>query len=230
MVRQFLRFLEDHGMPQSASDIKREHAESFLVYLLEERQLASASVNNRYRGLQAFFNFLLEDGDIKRSPMEHIKPPQIIETSPAVLKEDDLGRLLATCDKGNNFVDRRDAALLRVFIDTGARLAEATGLTIADVDLEQGLLQVLGKGRRPRILSIGKRTARALDRYLRQRAHHREAHSDALWLGPRRRAGKQCQHDCVGDSAGSLAASSGSRSVSDSSPPVTPHLCPPLEG
>ena len=183
VVRQFLRFLEDHGMPQSASDIKREQAESFLVYLLEERQLASASVNNRYRGLQAFLNFLLEDGDIKRSPMEHIKPPQIIETSPPVLKEDDLGRLLATCDKGNNFVDRRDAALLRVFIDTGARLAEATGLTIADVDLEQGLLQVLGKGRRPRILSIGKRTARALDRYLRQRAHHREAHSDALWLG-----------------------------------------------
>ena len=182
-ARQFLSFLEDRGMPRSVTGIKREHVESFLVYLLEERCLASASVNNRYRGLQAFFKFLLEDGDIKQSPMERIKPPQITENPPAVLKEDDLRRLLATCEKGNNFVDRRDAALLRVFIDTGARLAEVTGLTLSDVDLDQGLLQVIGKGRRPRILSIGRRTARAMDRYMRLRAQHREAHSDALWLG-----------------------------------------------
>lgn len=51
------------------------------------------------------------------------------------------------------------------------------------MDLELGLLQVLGKGRRPRILSIGKRTSRAMDRYLRVRTQHRDAMADWLWLG-----------------------------------------------
>ena len=182
-VRQFVAFLYDRGMPQSPSSIRREHVESFIVHLLEERGLASSTVNNRYRGLQAFFKWMLEEGDITRSPMEQMKPPQITENPPNVLKEDELARLLATCDRGNDFESRRDAAILRVFIDTGGRLAEITNLKLDDVDLELGLLHVLGKGRRPRILSIGKRTSRALDRYLRVRTQHREARTDSLWLG-----------------------------------------------
>ena len=71
-----------------------------------------------------------------------------------------MSRLLAVCEKGREFEDRRDAAILRVFIDTGARLAEVTNLKINDIDLESGLLQVLGKGRRPRILSIGSQSNR----------------------------------------------------------------------
>ena len=65
-----------------------------------------------------------------------------------------LSRLLAVCEKNREFEDRRDAAILRVFIDTGARLAEVTNLTLSDIDLASGLLQVLGKGRRPRTVSI----------------------------------------------------------------------------
>ena len=61
-----------------------------------------------------------------------------------------MARLVATCDKGNDFEARRDAALLRVFIDTGARLAEVVGLTVEDVDLDTGVIHVLGKGRWPR--------------------------------------------------------------------------------
>ena len=137
-------------MPQSPSNIKREHIEAFLVHLLEDRRLASSTVNNRYRGLQAFFKWMLEEGDIRESPMARMTPPQITENLPDVFKEDELSRLLSVCEKGREFEDRRDAALLRVFIDTGARLAEVTNLKISDVELESGLLQVLGKGRRPR--------------------------------------------------------------------------------
>lgn len=115
--------------------------------------------------------------------MERMKPPQIVDNPPDVLREDQLARLLATCDRGQDFEARRDAALLRVFIDTGARLSELVGLTLEDLDLELGLIHVLGKGRPPRVLSIGKRTARALDRYMRARAQHRDGHLPALWLG-----------------------------------------------
>jgi site-specific recombinase XerD len=182
-AKQFLAFVADRGMPKALSDIKREHIEMFIVYLLEERGLASSTANNRYRGLQAFFKWLVEEGDITRSPMERMKPPQIVDNPPDVLREDQLARLLAMCDRGQDFETRRDAALLRVFIDTGARLSEVVGLTLDDLDLELGLIHVLGKGRRPRVLSIGKRTARALDRYMRARAQHRDGHLATLWLG-----------------------------------------------
>ena len=62
-------------------------------------------------------------------------------------------------------------------------MAELSGLRLDDIDLENGVALVLGKGRRPRGAPFGRKTARALDRYLRVRARHREAATDWLWLG-----------------------------------------------
>ena len=77
-----------------------------------------------------------------------------------------------------------------MFIDTGARLGEATNIrwgpdddSLNDVDLERGQLRVLGKGGRERILAIGRKTVRALDRYIRVRARRRDASLPYLWLG-----------------------------------------------
>jgi site-specific recombinase XerD len=77
-----------------------------------------------------------------------------------------------------------------VLIDTGARRGEVAGFrwtptdeTTSDVDLDTGILRVLGKGRRERVLPIGPRTVRALDRYLKLRAKHSSAATPWLWLG-----------------------------------------------
>ena len=187
-VRQFAGFIATQGMPQDVMNIRREHLEAFIEHLLERWKPATA--NNRYRGLQSFFKWLAEEGEIRESPMARMKPPRVPEAPPDVLKEDQLRALLATCDKGQTLEDRRDAAILRVFIDTGARLAEATNLrwdsadsTRNDVDLELGQLRVLGKGRRERVLAIGRKTVRALDRYIRVRARHRDSVLPYLWLG-----------------------------------------------
>jgi len=101
-----------------------------------------------------------------------------------------LHNLLATCAGRKGFEDRRDCALLLTFIDTGARLAEVAGLRYCleadeanDVDLDQGVLRVMGKGRRERALAIGRKTVRALDRYIRARAGHPAAGEPWLWLG-----------------------------------------------
>jgi site-specific recombinase XerD len=106
-----------------------------------------------------------------------------------VFRDAELKRLLATCD-GPSFGDRRDQAILRLFIDTGARRAEIAGLrwtpdddTTNDLDLEQGILRVLGKGRRERPVQLGTRAVKALDRYLRAREKHLNASMPWLWLG-----------------------------------------------
>jgi len=187
-VNQLSAFLQAQGMPREVAHIKREHVESFIAHLLETRKPATA--NNRFRGLQSFFKWLADEGEIKESPMARMKPPRVPEAPPDVLRQEQLKALLAGCDKGNDFEARRDAALLRVFVDTGARLSEVTNLrlnvqddTANDVDLNQGILRVMGKGSRERVLAIGRKTVRALDRYIRVRAQRRDAHLPQLWLG-----------------------------------------------
>jgi integrase/recombinase XerC len=89
-----------------------------------------------------------------------------------VLSDDELRRLLAACG-GTSFSCRRDTAIVMLMLDSGARRAEIAGLRVGDLDFDYEVAWVLGKGRRERALPFGRKTAVALDRYLRVRARHR---------------------------------------------------------
>jgi len=179
-AEQFGQFLVDEGMPTEVTRIRREHVEAWIAQLLERWKPATA--NNRYRALQSFFKWLREEEEIDASPMERMKPPTVPEEPPPVISEADLKRLLKHCE-GRSFQQRRDTAIFRLLVDTGCRLAEVANLTLDDLDLEQNVIEVVGKGRRPRVCPFGWKTAQALDRYLRARAGHREAERPELWLG-----------------------------------------------
>jgi site-specific recombinase XerC len=115
--------------------------------------------------------------------MAGMNPPHIPDEPPPVLTDDELRRLLKACE-GRDFNDRRDAAIIRLFLDTGVRVAEAAGIMLpGDLDLDDQVAIVLGKGRRPRAVPFGRKTALALDRCLRMRATHPFAHLPNLWLG-----------------------------------------------
>ncbi len=187
-ARQFVAYLAEHELPQDLSALRREHVEAFIASQLERFKPATA--HNRYRGVQAFFRWALDEGLVAESPMARMKPPRLPEAPPAILREPDLRALLAACERDKDFIGRRDAALIRVFLDTGARRSEIANLrwnpgddATNDVDLDQRLLRVLGKGRRERLVPIGKKTAVALDRYLRLRRKHPHADEPWLWLG-----------------------------------------------
>jgi site-specific recombinase XerD len=191
-AEQFERYLAAQGMPLDVTSIRREHVEAFIADLLEHWKPATA--NNRYRGLQSFFKWLVEEGEVKVSPMANMKPPRIPEGTVPVLTEAQLKALLATC-AGDGFEELRDAAILRVFMDTGGRRAEIAGLRYDprdddnnDVDLDQGVIRVIGKGRRERVLPLGRKTVKALDRYIfKVRAKHHASHEPWLWLGKKGR-------------------------------------------
>lgn len=183
-ANQLLAFLRESGMPTQVARIGREHVESFIERLVTTK--APATANNRYRALTALFNFLVDWGEITVSPMATMKPPKVPETPVPVITQDDLRRLIATCG-GTAKEDRRDLAVVRLFLDTGMRLSELAHLTVGDVDLDTRVAIVMGKGRRPRACPFGVKTASALDRYLRQ-VRGRDpnaAATDALWLGLR---------------------------------------------
>jgi site-specific recombinase XerD len=108
--------------------------------------------------------------------------PPTVDFTPPVLSVDEARRLLAVCE-GKSFLARREMAMLRLLLDTGIRRAELAALTIADVDINDGVATVFGKGRRVRIVPFGRKTGQALDRYLRVRATHRLSDRPELWLG-----------------------------------------------
>lgn len=192
-VAQFVDFTSDAGMPQVATAVTREHVEAFIAHLLQTRSPSTA--RTRYGGLQAFWNWCEAEGEVAASPMARTKPPSVPEAPVDVLTDDQLKALLKATS-GTTFWDRRDHAIIRLFIDTGMRRAELAGLTLDDIDTANGTALVLGKGSRIRTAPFGDKTALALRRYLRARARHTHAGATvtrvapggddmapALWLG-----------------------------------------------
>jgi site-specific recombinase XerD len=175
-------FLVRTGMPTRVDLLNREHIEAFVADQLERWRPKTAQI--RYGGLLQLFKWLVEECEISASPMAHMKPPVVPEVPVPVVTDDNLRTLLATCE-GKGFNERRDAAILRLLIDCGLRLAEVTNLRLEDVDDDLQTVLVLGKGRRPRAVPYGAKAAQALERYMRLRARHPLASTPALWLGPK---------------------------------------------
>jgi site-specific recombinase XerD len=174
-------FLQDTGTTTAADKLTREHVETFMADQLARWKPATAVV--RFKSLQQFFKWALEEREVTADPMANMKPPSLPDVPVPLVDDTTLTALLKVCS-GKGFDDRRDAALLRMFIDTGCRLSEITYLKVDDVDLRAGEITVLGKGRRERTVRCGAKGALALDRYLRDRKRHPRAQfTTALWIG-----------------------------------------------
>jgi site-specific recombinase XerD len=175
-------FFVERGMPTLVTSVHREHVEAFLVDL-DEQGMAPATRAQAFRSLQQFWKFVEREGEVERSPMERMDPVQVPEQPVPVLTEDELRALLAACKSGDPFEAKRDTAMVRLFMDTGMRLSEMAGLRPEDVDFEQDVAWVMGKGRRARACPFGAKTSDALRRYVRARARHKYARIDMLWVG-----------------------------------------------
>jgi site-specific recombinase XerD len=183
-ARRLIAYLVEQGMPTEALKVNREHLEAFTADQLARFKPATAS--QRYRALAQLFKWLAEEGEIRDNPFARMKPPAVPESPVPVISDDDLRKLLAACD-GPSFEQRRDAALIRLLVDCGVRCSEIMNLGPDGVDRDHQVIFVVGKGRRPRVVAYGKKTAQAIDRYLRQRNRHPHAALPYLWLGPKGR-------------------------------------------
>ncbi len=179
-ARQLVGFLAAAGMPTDAAKVRREHVEAYLADVAARH--APSTVQTRYKCLRLLFRWLEDEGEIQSSPMVRMPAPTVPDVPIAVLTDDQLKALLKACE-GRDFDSLRDTAIIRLFIATPIRRGELAGLRVNDVDLREGTVSVVGKGRRPRVMPIGAKAATALDRYLRARRRRPQAGSAALWLG-----------------------------------------------
>jgi len=177
--------LNSAGAAADPREVRKEHVEVFQAWMIETRSASTAL--NKHKALQQFFKWLmLDEEEIDRSPMERVKQPKTEKKLIPIIRDEDTKKILDTC-KGKTFVQLRDEAIIRLYYNTGARLAEVGNLELDDVDLNVDSVRYHGKGSRERRVRFGPKTARAISRYLRARDNHVGSGLPSFWLAGRGR-------------------------------------------
>ncbi len=130
------------------------------------RPLAASSASRTVTAVRGWHKFLHAEGITGADPSAAVRPPQVGRRLPKALTVDEVRRLLEAADVDDSPVSLRDRALLELLYATGARISEAVGLVVDDLDAESGCLHLFGKGRKERIVPMGQFAWDALDAYL----------------------------------------------------------------
>jgi site-specific recombinase XerD len=179
-INQLMPHCTEAGRPLTVDSIRAAHVRAFLTSLLTDHE--PSSVETRYNSLKGFFAWLVVEGEIADSPMNHMRRPQVPQKDVEVLTEDSIRALLRGCDS-RTFLGRRDAAIIRFLADSGVRVGGLLSMTTEGVDLKERLARVRLKGGRWHLQPFGTKVAHDLDRYLRSRMSHQDAGRPELWLG-----------------------------------------------
>jgi integrase/recombinase XerD len=132
----------------------------------KKRGLAITSVSRALVAVRMFFRFLSGEGLIKRDPTEHLESPRLWQNLPEVLDRRSVDRLLAAPNADDDRWPLRDRAVLEMLYATGARASEVADMTLLSVNREVGYVLAIGKGRKERIVPVGRKALEALEAYL----------------------------------------------------------------
>ena len=158
---------DSHGQMPSPNQITPLDLRGY-VAALHEAGYARTSVSRRLASLRSFFRFAQREGLADSNPAKPLRNPRPQRKLPHFLSSDEVGKLLdappSDCSLG-----LRDRAILETMYSAGLRVSETVGINDGDLDLENGVVRVRGKGRRERLAPIGSFAVRALKRWLRVR-------------------------------------------------------------
>ena len=199
-IELFARWLADNGLPDDVTQVRPEDIQRFLAHEVGRPQNKSnaakvkvtrpATAGKHYRHLRAFFNYLIKAGErTPPSPVHQDDAPKVPDVEKPPLTDEEIIAILDRC-KGKAFTDIRDTAIIRLLIDSGPRRSGIAGVRYTpddpdthDVNLKQYRLRITLKGGDEQWIPVGKKTAVAIDRYVRMRARHPFADEPWLWLG-----------------------------------------------
>ena len=166
-LRQFDDFLSRRAKENAEKKIPLEDVTVHIIraYLASlSKHNKKSSIGRKLAALKGFFRYLLREKKIQRDPLALISTPKQEKPLPAFLSVDDVFRLLAGI-QGDGILTVRDRAILETLYSTGVRVSELTGLDWNDVDFQLGIIRVVGKGSKERIVPIGEVALQSLRDY-----------------------------------------------------------------
>ena len=168
-LARYAAYLDGRGVGEPA-EVTEAHVSDFLATLREgspeHPPLAASSAARTLVAVRGFHRFLALEGDVPTDPAAAVSPPRAPARLPKAIGIDEVERLLAAAGVGDTPASLRDRALLEVLYGVGARISEAVGLDIDDIDAQEGVVRLFGKGSKERLVPLGSYAAQALDAYL----------------------------------------------------------------
>jgi len=154
----YVEFLTGRGL--AVVEVTEPVVEDYVAFLRAARR-APSSVARALVSVRSLHRFLEDEGDVEGNPAEEVGPPRVPAGLPKALSETEVLALLGAV-AGDDAPARRDRAILEVLYACGLRVSELVGLSLADLDLDSGLLRAFGKGSKERVVPVGRVAREAL--------------------------------------------------------------------
>lgn len=164
-LTRFATWLDQRGVTDP-SKVTRKQLREF-VYALKDLGLATASIRRQVSAVRTYYGFLLGEGRVELDPSDRLELPRRGRTLPGTLSVAEVEAMLAA-PAADSPLAWRDRALLELGYGAGLRVSELCGLTLPDLALSEGLVRVLGKGSKERLVPIGRNVIGAVSVYLHQ--------------------------------------------------------------
>jgi len=172
---KFVSFLNNRGITNWVS-IDSDAINIFIMEL-RHRSISAKSLKRYLSSIRVFFNYLIENNIIQKNPALSVQTPKVERVLPKTIDFDDLRRMMSI--NTSSFKELRSVLMIELLYSCGLRVSELVGINLADFDLSEGFVKVMGKGGKARFSPIGEATIDVLKRYLEMRPN---CSSDALFI------------------------------------------------
>ena len=163
--RDLARFVGSSGGIPTAK-IKSHHVQEF-ASALHARGLSPRTIARHLSSVRSFFDYLVRHREVGANPASGVRAPKQRERLPKTLDPDQTAQLFS--ERAESAIEVRDRAMLELLYGSGIRLAELVDIDIRDLDLANGFVTVTGKGRKTRVVPIGKAALDAIEAWLAKR-------------------------------------------------------------
>jgi integrase/recombinase XerC len=164
MFRGFL--VRESGSEIMLDSVSHLTIRRYLALLHKDHR--KSSIGRSLAAIRALFKYLLREGKVKKNPAELVSAPKKEKKVPFHLNIDEVTALVEA-PREDDLSGLRDRVILETLYSCGIRLSELTGMNVGDVDLDKGLVRVLGKGGKERIVPLGRHAETAVSAYLAAR-------------------------------------------------------------
>jgi integrase/recombinase XerC/integrase/recombinase XerD len=177
-LRCFRNYLKSRHLPDTIDNIDTKLLREYILYLLQQTKytnhpftpaqtelLSASTVHGHVRTLRAFFSWLVTEGLIAYNVTNDLKPPKVPRKVVSTLSDEEIRAILSTF-RVTSPSEARNQTIFMLLLDSGLRIGELVNLKIEDIQMNEGLMKVMGKGKKERIVPIGNNAQRALQRYL----------------------------------------------------------------